>query len=344
MYMQKKITMDCSKIQNDKIEYCYVDYFKLIFAIIIVLHHTVQRYESSSVIVDIINLATQIAVPYYFVASAFFLFKDKLSKQRISRYIKRILGLYFFWTTTLLPFRIPDIINSGFDLKTNMIYFLKYVTIIIFIGEYQLWYLIGTIWALSMILILGKIQCGKKIMITITAAMFILMQLINLKLLPDNILINGLLKIYWIIFGTTRNGIFVGFIYMSIGMYIGKFKKLQKLDSNILNLMMVGVIVLEIMVYNFCVDIQSWFIPVIVIVLFLFSINIKTNKVDGLEKIARSYSMLLYVSHMTILNTTLIICKFDVISECIIVLVATFVFSWIIFMLSKKIKWLKMVY
>lgn len=181
-------------------------------------------------------------------------------------------------------------------------------------------------------------------MITITAAMFILMQLINLKLLPDNILINGLLKIYWIIFGTTRNGIFVGFIYMSIGMYIGKFKKLQKLDSNILNLMMVGVIVLEIMVYNFCVDIQSWFIPVIVIVLFLFSINIKTNKVDGLEKIARSYSTLLYVSHMTILNTTLIICKFDVISECIIVLVATFVFSWIIFMLSKKIKWLKMVY
>lgn len=108
--------------------------------------------------------------------------------------------------------------------------------------------------------------------------------------------------------------------------------------------MMVGGIVLEIMVYNFCVDIQSWFIPVIVIVLFLFSINIKTNKVDGLEKIARSYSTLLYVSHMTILNTTLIICKFDVISECIIVLVATFVFSWIIFMLSKKIKWLKMVY
>lgn len=244
----------------------------------------------------------------------------------------------------MLPFRIPDIINSGLDLKTNMIYFLKYVRIIIFIGEYQLWYLIGTIWALSMILILGKIQCGKKIMITITAAMFILMQLINLKLLPDNILINGLLKIYWIIFGTTRNGIFVGFIYMSIGMYIGKFKKLQKLDSNILNLMMVGGIVLEIMVYNFCVDIQSWFIPVIVIVLFLFSINIKTNKVDGLEKIARSYSTLLYVSHMTILNTTLIICKFDVISECIIVLVATFVFSWIIFMLSKKIKWLKMVY
>lgn len=65
-------TDSTNRVLKRKLEYCYVDYFKLIFAIIIVLHHTVQRYESSSVIVDIINLATQIAVPYYFVASAFF--------------------------------------------------------------------------------------------------------------------------------------------------------------------------------------------------------------------------------------------------------------------------------
>lgn len=329
----------------NKWEYNYIDYLKVFFAITIVLHHICISCRINNMFISIINFITQIAVPYYFVASAFFLFKQELSKEKIIRYIKRILTLYFFWTITLLPFRIPNIIDIGLDFKELILYILKYIRVILFIGEYQLWYLIGTIWALLMILILQKIKFSKK-MIAITAlAMFILMQIINLEILPYNIVLATLWKIYFVVFGTTRNGVFVGFIYMTIGLIIAQSNKLQKLNSRILGIISIVTLVMGYILYGIAYSVEAWFVPVIVACVFLWSINMESKeKENTVAKTARKYSTLVYVSHMTVLESVLRIGKMNIVVECIIVLGLTFVVSWIITRLSQKAGWLKHVY
>ena len=329
----------------NKIEYNYVDYIKFFFAVIVVLSHICDVYGINSLLGRIIKFITLIAVSYYFIASSFFLFKGNVSKAKIIKYIKRILILYTFWTVTFLPFRISEIMTIGFDFKGILIYILKYIRIFLFIGEYQLWFLVGTLWALFMILIFRKINFNEKMIAVVAVIMFMLMQAIDLELLPYNNIFATLWKVYFTFFGTTRNGIFVGFIYMTMGLLVANNVQLQNINRKILSAISILLLVFGGVLFIKAYTIETWLLPAIVIVIFLWSINSGTTEEgSAFAKIARQYSTLIYVSHMTILEGLLCIGKLNIVVECIVVLGVTIAIAWVVTAASKKIRWLRYVY
>lgn len=77
---------------------------KMIAAIFVVAIHSQPFSGLTEVLV--IYLFARIAVPFFFVASAFFFFKKPVEQQNIKGYVRRLAILYIFWFIIELPITI----------------------------------------------------------------------------------------------------------------------------------------------------------------------------------------------------------------------------------------------
>ena len=105
---------------NKKNDFAGVDFTKFIMAIFVVAIHTHPfKGIDSNLFVNIWNVIITFAVPYFFIASGFFLFlkvnkeTDKsLQLVKIKTYGKRIIKLYIYWNILYLPITIWNIANN----------------------------------------------------------------------------------------------------------------------------------------------------------------------------------------------------------------------------------------
>lgn len=160
MEKEKELKIDSAKSKN----YNSIDIVKFICALFVVILH-VATYSLSSMAVDghpptgaesgplilyVLPLAysiLRIAVPFFFISSAFFLFKKmnkcETAKEKndvVKKYCIRLLLLYCFWTILSLPYMLDKCLyNSGYGVEKGIaVYVLRFVTLNAFDGA---WYI-----------------------------------------------------------------------------------------------------------------------------------------------------------------------------------------------------------
>ena len=188
------------------------DILKFIFALVVVWIHTGTN--------DLHGLVN-IAVPFFFVMSGFFLFgkiftqPDSISKQSVLlKWLKSTIRLYLLWTLIYLPFAIIGFYKEGLPLIKSTVVWLRNVLLV---GEnylsWPLWYLLGMIWAGIVILLSIKLRIPFWLLCIGGVILFLAPRI--LPAVFEN-------KYYLSSFQTTRNGFFHGLPFMLLGGVVRK--------------------------------------------------------------------------------------------------------------------------
>ena len=189
-----------------------IDLLKFIFSLVVVWIHTG---------VGDLGGITHIAVPFFYIVSGFFLFGKLFNEPLASKefaiitWLKRILRLYLIWTLIFLPFAFWGFYQEQTPLfKAFAIYFRN----IIFVGEnylsWPLWYLLGMLWSGIIIWLFYKIHSPFWCICMVAIILFFGKQYFIQGTIADY---------YYSVFKTTRNGLFVGFPFMTLGGLIRRF-------------------------------------------------------------------------------------------------------------------------
>lgn len=212
---------------NQQKYYYSIDLAKLICAILVIAIHstpfgTSDFYSIPNYVIK--DYISRIAVPFFFVSSGFFFFQnykyDDNDVEKVKKYVFRLLFLYIIWCLIYIPFRIDYIINNP---NGQLLGPLLYIKVCIFDGGYiHLWYLRSL--AVSIMIISFLLRKNIRIeTIVVSAVIFYCIGCIGqgysfiLKPLKNYNTIYNLIILIKKIIGTTRNGIFEGFIFVTIG-------------------------------------------------------------------------------------------------------------------------------
>lgn len=354
----------------DRNNYNSIDLAKFICAILVVMIHIAPFGSSRSTsIIKYLNFGIQnylarIAVPFFFVTSDFLLYKkttlSDFNPEYSKKYIIRILRLYAIWTLIYFPLVFCDFFK---DKKGVAHAVFAYIQRVIFTGSYtQLWYLNALIIAVIMVsFLLYKKYNPKKIVVFASLLYFLGLFaqswfgfIVPLReLTPD---FWHFLKILQKVILTTRNGIFDGFIFVSIGMCFAFFNiKIEKKKALIyfiisMVLMFFEVFILEYFHYIRGKDMYLFLIPA-TFFFFCFVIQVELPN-SPLFKTLRILSSLIFYSHLwvnTIVSKALKIIYEPLTETClhfVLTIIITIIVSLIIIKSSKtqRFKWLKILY
>lgn len=214
-------------------DYKLLDVMKYVMAIFVVAIHTCPEMSlKSTMLREIIEGMYSIAVPFFFMASGYLLFRkislplNRDGEIRMLSYLKKICRLYLVWTIIYLPLTIYGFWMDGIPFfKSVMIFFRN----ILLVGEnfmsWPLWYLLALIVAVGMIYVLLKLKLSKSWIIVISTLMAIIG--VGLDYCNENAILQHITDLYFSAFLKTRNGIFVGFFYVAIGMSLSHKENLS---------------------------------------------------------------------------------------------------------------------
>ena len=184
-----------------------IDTLKLFFSLVVVWIHTG---------VGDLGGLTLLAVPFFFAVSGFFLFGKIFNepdvnqrKRTIVSWMRKTLRLYLLWSLIYLPYAIYGYFQDHTP-------FIKAIAIycrdLVFVGEHYmswpLWYLLGMLWS-GLIIYLA---CQFRIPFWVLCLIAVFLCFGKRFILQDTFA-----TYYYLIFKTSRNGIFVGFPAMVLG-------------------------------------------------------------------------------------------------------------------------------
>ncbi len=219
--------------------YCFLDLCKFIGALLVVTIHVPPLTSYSALLnYGVVNYLARLAVPFFFLSSGYFLFRktsyDAFCPNIAFTYARRIFRLYLIWTVIYSPLILKNIFSGDNELYQGILYWIRDF---LFVGSYsQLWYLNATVVA-ALILTLCV---SKKIEPQRIFLLALLLYLIGL--LPQTYFgllrpLSGipplwsLLKMVQQVIVTTRNGLFEGFLFMTIGMLLANRNIVLKLST-----------------------------------------------------------------------------------------------------------------
>jgi len=218
---------------DKKREYKGIDLMKFIAAILVISLHTNAFYEFNLIFGNIAKQGfSRLAVPFFFICSGYFLAsslenKDKESSRKVLRKtMLRLLWLYVGWCIVYFTYDMIEMIETFSDIGLAS---LMYIRNVIFFGSHgHLWYMP----ALMLGVILSYIACKKKMVKQFLLASMIL-YLIGLLgqayswMLDGNDFLSMFKNSYLAIFQTTRNGLFFGFPFVMLGVFINQEKDMS---------------------------------------------------------------------------------------------------------------------
>ncbi len=281
----------------------FADLIKFIMSIFVVAIHA--HFMKGNEIADMLisDVFGRIAVPFFFTAAAFFLFRhinEPNFSKRVGKYLTKMGLLYIICTFIYVPAII--------DWNNGKVSLFKWFKLIFFEGSYrQLWFLPALIFAVALVYTLCRIGVSTKIIFACSIPLYIVgcafhsfyKPLINLELIDE------IAKDYYNIFGTTRNGIFFGFIYVALGALLATHTLKLKMPLAWLGLIFsTFAMILEVLIVEeFSVRPKGMgmYISVFFVALFLFWISVNTKLLSNLPdkpfKILRKLSTYIYFSH-----------------------------------------------
>ena len=207
-----------------------VDLAKFICAILVVAMHVAPFGSDDSGISSLLNYGVRqwfarIAVPFFFVASGFFLYRksgyDGFSVEATKKYVFKLLRLYIIWTILYFPLKAEVVFHH----KRGVVHgVLAYIRNFIFTGSFtQLWYLPATIFAVIAVSFLLSKKVGINAILMIAALFYALGLLAQswfglitpLRTLAPSLW--AFLKSAQKVIVTTRDGLFEGFLFVAMG-------------------------------------------------------------------------------------------------------------------------------
>ena len=213
-------------------KYNAIDIAKLICSFLVIAIHIKPFGATDNNILIYINDGIQnfiarIAVPFFFISSGYFLYK-KSSKNKYNayyskKYIIRVFKLYIIWTIIYLPLSLFYLFRvNNVDVFQTLLGYLKKCALV---GSYtHLWYLHALIVSVIIISVFLKCRVNPKIIILISFILYIIGLFGNswfgfiLPLKKISSPIWEVLRFIKSIIATTRNGVFFGFFFVSLGM------------------------------------------------------------------------------------------------------------------------------
>ena len=318
-------------------KYNSIDLFKFIMAIVVIASHTMYSPKGD---VDLVWVILKSAVPFFFMTAGFLIsHKIDTSNKGISiikNYIKKIIVLYIAWSIIYIPITIYGFHNiENISISDNLFIIIrKYF----FIGEqfysWPLWYLLCTIYSLSLIYILLKLKVNKKIIFLIALILYVIgyyytYMASNIDLYSGaSYAVLQRLSSYF-----TRSGrILQGMLYICVG--FGIYDRINYLRKYTKQLILSLCILLII---NSMINIEV-FIVLLYVVIFMIclSIDLRDNK---FYYYLRKTSTIMYFTHMIFF---FIYCLFVGFDNCkglvgfMVCLISTIMLSLILNVINKN--------
>lgn len=221
--------------KNVSIETNYnsIDLVKFIMAFAVVAIHTHPlEFCRNKIILSVYTNIVEIAVPFFFLASGFFLekkAKGTWDSNTIYSQVIKISKMYLMWMAIYTPLSIYHSISLHETMKRWCLGFIRGM---IFVGEqynsWPLWYLLSTIYALLLIMVLIKRGMTHKGLLAISVVFAILSIGIDTfldvtKEMSDLSLLSKCVK-YLLKYSVSNGRIFSGAIFIPIGMYLAQNK------------------------------------------------------------------------------------------------------------------------
>ena len=295
---------------------------------VVAIHTEPETICNNEYIIRLLRSCYNLAVPFFFMASGFFLFRKTTfpirenidNSNRVKSYLKKILRLYIIWTIIYLPLTVYGFIKDGEPLHRAILIFVRNL---ILVGEnyysWPLWYLLGLFVSVALIYISDKFRLTLKTIIVIA----IITSLV------------GSLSSYWensfwghtymSIFKTTRNGLFVGFACTTLGAYSSSISTKQIHPYHLILLFTIS-IVLSYLVQNFMFSLVSTYF------LFRYLTSVQFYRISySTSLFLRDESTIIYFLHMLVV-AFLRICVFKDDVNPIFLFILTFV---IVFCIGK---------
>lgn len=284
------------------------DIVKFILSFLVISIH-VEPLASINPNIDFLinNSICRIAVPIFF-SIAGFLFYNKITNKKsdyklyFKKYIKRIIIMYLFWS---LVYFIPYFYQNP---STGRL--IKFIPHLLIHGVYsQLWYLLSLIEAIFLFYYLNK-KKGLKF----TFVFSLILYCIGLVLVPYYNLIGKEIETLPIIGGIVRiiidklgvkvlgrNGLLFGLFFFTLGAYLTKSKKMDRIKVNLGIIVSLILIIAETFLIK-SVGGQYYGLQVSLILITYFSMrymiqfdNSRLEKIN--TKFYRSMSILIYLIH-----------------------------------------------
>ena len=227
--MKKILTIDNKVINSQPARYNSIDYVKFIMAFAVIAIHTRPLVNcTNNAVIEIYNNLVQMAVPFFFLASGYLLSKkikmqdDNKEIDILKKHLYKIIKLYIVWMVVYTPLAIYGYVLDNTGLLKCI---LLYIRGVVFLGEQynslHLWYLLSTIYALIFIIILKKMKCNQRIMVTISIIFMFISVSLDWLSETDIILPYGMQIVQKLLLYTIVNGrIFRSMIYIPMGMYL----------------------------------------------------------------------------------------------------------------------------
>lgn len=281
-------------------QYNGIDVCKLVMAILVVAIHTNPMVAcENGTILSVYNSLVSLAVPFFFIASGFFLGKkmtatigDEENLKTIKSYLFRIIKLYLLWTIIYLPLTIYDYVVSGDSIAYCIALFVRGLFLI---GEHYnswiLWYLLSTIYALTFIYFMCKMKVSRKILLLVSTIVL----LIGFSL-DSLVSYTGELAAFlsfikkFVILSIDSGRIFRGVFFITIGVLFSKKEISLKLCYPICLIGFLLNIIFDGFLGNVCLAISS-------IALFGIAMTIKGKK-NKCFPIMRQCSTVIYFIHL----------------------------------------------
>ncbi len=330
--------------------YNAIDIARVIAAVLVITVHTdpLMTYSETGNYF-LVAVIARLAVPFFFVVSGFFYGKKIVIGKSYTHdvhllfpFLKKLLTIYTVWMFMYLPFQLIAWVKSG----ESWTYWLSFLQRTIFEGSYYtLWYLTGLMFATAFSYMLFKIMRPQFVLL-LTFSLFVIGTMFNSYY---DIWQNGETFItYYTIFLTTRNGLFFGAFFVSLGIFLSKRKTVLSMRWNF-RLFLISILLLTVEVMNarhldFSKGIGMWFMLVPTIYfLFRWLQHIEIRDQPYIAYL-RPFSLLIYVSH----GLFIIVCSrlfyVNSLFYFVIVLFGTCLLSAGILYISKRWKRLEVLY
>ncbi|MGN0571785.1 MAG: acyltransferase [Candidatus Fimenecus sp.] len=340
-------------------QYNSLDLAKFICAVFILILHT-EPFSSYSRLLTygMRNIVTVVAVPFFFMASGFLLFRklNALSAGEkglyFKKYIKRLALMYLLWSAVYFPFVLTEWLHNGCTV-TDV---LQYVKRFFFEGSYStIWFLPALITATAFVYFLRKkLPMQTIVLIAIPFYLFACLGSSYYGLTEKIPILNTLFQIYYSFFDSIKNGLLFGFIYVALGALFAERKTTEHpiralLLSAVLFVLMAG----ETLVQSYLkwstngVDTKLLLVP-LSICLFAWVLSVKCPP-SKVYIFLRKLSLLMFLSQRIFLtlferhlSDTILVQNSLLYFASILIL--TLAFSTVFILLSEKVKILKYFY
>ncbi len=330
-----------------KRDFGYIDIVKFIFSIFIIALHTLVL-ESFNIDVNwyITHCIFRLVVPFFFVTSGFLYGIKILNNKEIdvvtNNYIKKLLYPFVFW---LLVGIIPEFVQT-FD-GNLFLTILNLIRKVFFYPWGALWYILALMVA---IFIVSKFYKRSKFTLPIIIGFFLyIFALISNSyyfVIDDINIFKIIVDLYNKIFISSRNGIFVGILFVSIGVFLAKMYRngnLFSLRKNvILCLVCYLILIFEVtFIRNRAyIEDNSLFVIMPFLMFFFVSILLQISNNKRYTKL-RSYSICLYLVHRPVIAYIGLFSNLLYgIKLFIVVVIISFVISY--FIIKSKNKYIKL--